>query len=107
MPEPLAILHYMLRSRLLVFSYLHFFHHLLAEGADFSGGCDDHVFRALILARDAVEKTTVILKVQAEVRLNRHKKALIISGTMYTVSALRCNRCTVYTEPGIIQRKVT
>lgn len=77
----------MLHSRLPVISYLHFFHHLLAEGADFSRGSDDHVFWALVLARDTVEKTTVILEVHAEVCLRRHKKALIISAILFTISA--------------------
>lgn len=44
-------------------SYLHFLHHLLAEGADLGGRGDDHVLRALVLAGNTIEEAAVVLQV--------------------------------------------
>lgn len=52
-----------------IYSYLHLFHHLFPKRADFSGGGDDHIFRALILTGYAVEEAAVVLEVDAQIRL--------------------------------------
>lgn len=53
--------------------YLHFLHHLLAEGADLGGAGDDHVLGALVLAGDAIEGAALVLNVGVEVCLEGDK----------------------------------
>ena len=51
-------------------TYLHFLHHLLAEGADLGGDGDGHVLSAAVLAADAVERPGPVLHPTAvQVRL--------------------------------------
>lgn len=54
-------------------AYLHFLHHLLAEGAHLGGAGDDHVLGALVLAGHPVEGAALILHVGVEVCLEEDK----------------------------------
>ena len=64
-----------IKSRLGVFlcrTYLYFFHDLFAEGADFGGAGNCHIFAGLVLASDAVERFGIVQKIRVDISLGRN-----------------------------------